>query len=357
MSIHTAPGAGEQPAPGLPALESTGHVLLAQRPAAGRGRWWRSDWASFALRRAGGLVLSVALLVIVTFLIVPLLPGDPAVSMLGTKATPEAIDALRDRMGLNDPLLMQFGHYLANIVQGQFGDSFRYGIPVSEIIATKLPYTAGLAFGAIVLVLLVAIPLGMLIGVLTRAGRRGWLATGFGAVAGFFASFPAAVAGTLLVVVFAIWLGALPAGGAETPSSAVLPIIGLSLGPIFAVARVVRQETYTVLQQDFMRTAKGKRLRAAYRYLVHALPNLMASTLTLTGLVLAGLIGGTVVIETVFSYPGLGLEVVQSIIYKDYPTIQGIILIIGGLAILINLLVDVVLGVIDPRTLGGQNHG
>jgi peptide/nickel transport system permease protein len=106
-----------------------------------------------------------------------------------------------------------------------------------------------------------------------------------------------------------------------------------------------------------MRTAKGHRLRALRLYIVHALPNLMASTLTLTGLILASLIGGTVVIETVFSYPGLGLEVVQSIIYKDYPTIQGIILVIGSLAILINLLVDIVLGVIDPRTLGGGHHG
>lgn len=355
MSVQLPSGAGLAPAPEVPAPDPTAHVLLQQR--AGRRQWWRSDWAVFALRRAGGLLLSASLLVVVTFLIVPLLPGDPAVAMLGTDATPQAVEALRERMGLNDPLWVQFGAYLGNLFQGEFGRSFRYGIPVGDIIATKLPYTAGLALGSIAVVLLVAIPLGMLVGVLTRGGRRGWLATLFGAVAGFFASFPAAVAGTLLVVVFAIWLRLLPAGGADVAGSAVLPIVALALGPTFAVARVVRQETYTVLQQDFMRTARGKRLPAARRYLEHALPNLMASTLTLTGLVLAGLIGGTVIIETVFSYPGLGLEVVQSIIYKDYPTIQGIILVIGGLAILINLLVDVVLGMIDPRTLGGRSHG
>lgn len=359
-------GAGFAPAPGLPGPDSagkplpdnTGHIALVRRAApSSKAQWWRSDWAAFAMRRAGGLILSVGLLVAVTFLIVPLLPGDPAVAMLGTDATPEAIEQLREKMGLNAPLWAQFVAYLGHLAQGEFGTSFRYGIPVSEIIATKMPYTARLAFGAIFAVLVVAIPFGMLIGVATRGGRRSWLATGFGAVAGFFASFPSAVAGTVLVIVFAIWLKALPAGGAESGASLILPVVALALGPTFAVARVVRQETYTVLQQDFMRTARGKRLPALRRYVTHALPNLMASTLTLTGLVLAGLIGGTVIIETVFSYPGLGLEVVQSIIYKDYPTIQGIILVIGLLAIGINLLIDVVLGVIDPRTLGGQKHG
>ncbi|UOQ57470.1 ABC transporter permease [Leucobacter allii] len=340
-----------------PPVDTTQHLAtIARRERAGRFAWLRSDWAAFAVRRLGGLVLSFALLVVVAFLIVPLIPGDPAVAMLGTNATPEAVTALRERLGLDEPLWAQFVHFLGNLLQGEFGSSFRYGVPVSEIIATKLPYTALLALGSIVVVLVVAIPLGMTVGVLTRGGRRGALGTVFGAVAGFLASFPAYVAGTLLVVVFAIVLRVLPAGGVDAPGFWVLPIASLALGPTFAVARVVRQETYTVLQQDFMRTARGRRLRAVRLYLVHALPNLMTSTLTLTGLILAGLIGGTIIIETVFSYPGLGLEVVQSIIYKDYPTIQGIILVIGALAILINLLIDIVLGAIDPRTLGGH-HG
>ncbi len=345
--------------PSAPALgDSTRHIaaVVGRRPGS-RGAWLRSDWASFAIRRLGGLVLSLVLLVLVTFLIVPLIPGDPAVAMLGTNATPEAVAALRERLGLDDPLWQQFVHFVGNLLHGEFGTSFRYGAPVSDIIATKLSYTALLAFGSILVVLVVAIPLGMLVGVLTRGGRRGALGTVFGAVAGFLASFPTYVAGTLLVIVFSIGLGVLPAGGVDSSGFWVLPVAALALGPTFAVARVVRQETYSVLQQDFMRTAKGHRLRVVRLYLVHALPNLMASTLTLTGLILAGLIGGTIIIETVFSYPGLGLEVVQSIIYKDYPTIQGIILVIGLLAILINLLIDVVLGIMDPRTLGGHQHG
>ncbi|MEP6843349.1 MAG: ABC transporter permease [Pseudolysinimonas sp.] len=333
-------------------------TVLANAPALGiRRRFARSDWGGFAVRRLGGLILSLALLVVLTFLIVPLIPGDPAIAILGSHATPQAIAVLHKKLHLDLPLPSQFVVYLRGLFTFDLGDSFRYGTPVATTIVTKLPYTAAVALGSIAVVILVAIPLGMLIGVLTRGGRRSWLAVGFGAVAGFFASFPTYVAGTLLIVVFAIWLKLLPAGGLSTPNAFVLPIAALALGPTFAVARVVVQETYAVLHQDFIRTARGRRLRAARLYLRHALPNLMASTLTLTGLILASLLGGAIVIETVFGLPGLGLEVVQAIIYRDFPIIQGVVLTIGSLAILINLLIDIVLGIIDPRTLGGPANG
>lgn len=330
--------------------------LAAPMQARPRMRWHRTTWGSFVLRRGGGLLLSLALLVLMTFLIVPLIPGDPAVAILGTDATPDAVAALRERLNLDLPLWQQFAIYLQSLAAFDLGDSFRYSTPVLTTIVTKLPYTAALAFGAIAVVVVVSIPLGMTIGVLTRGGRRPGLAVGFGVVAGFLASFPAYVAATLLIVVVSIWWRLLPPGGVTAPGWFVLPIAALALGPTFAVARVVRQETYSVLHQDYMRTARGRRLRSARLYVRHALPNLMASTLTLTGLILAGLLGGAIIIETVFSIPGLGSEVVQAIIFKDYPVIQGIILTIGVIAILINLLIDVVLGLIDPRTLGGPAH-
>ena len=330
---------------------------LADAPALGiRRRFTRSSWGGFALRRLGGLILSLALLAILTFLIVPLIPGDPAIAILGPDATPASLAAMREKLHLDLPLWTQFGLYIQGLVTFDLGESFRYGSPVTTTILTKLPYTATLAFGAIAVVILVAIPLGMLIGVLTRGGRRPALATAFGAIAGFLASFPAYVVATLLIIVFAIGLHILPAGGASGTGAFVLPIAALALGPTFAVARVVRQETFDVLQQDYIRTARGRRIRAARLYLRHALPNLMASTLTLTGLILAGLLGGAVIIETVFGLPGLGMEVVQAIIYRDYPVIQGIVLTIGTIAIVINLIIDILLGLIDPRTLGGPNN-
>ena len=330
---------------------------LADAPALGiRRRFTRSSWGGFALRRLGGLVLSLALLAILTFLIVPLIPGDPAIAILGPDATPASLAAMREKLHLDLPLWTQFGLYIQGLVTFDLGESFRYGSPVTTTILTKLPYTATLAFGSIAVVILVAIPLGMVIGVLTRGGRRPVLATGFGAIAGFLASFPAYVVATLLIIVFAIGLQILPAGGSSGTGAFVLPIAALALGPTFAVARVVRQETFDVLQQDYIRTARGRRIRAARLYLRHALPNLMASTLTLTGLILAGLLGGAVIIETVFGLPGLGMEVVQAIIYRDYPVIQGIVLTIGTIAIVINLIIDILLGLIDPRTLGGPNN-
>ncbi|MBY4214165.1 ABC transporter permease [Rhodococcus fascians] len=333
-------------------------TLPTGAPALGFGRRIaQNSWSGFALRRLGGLVLSLALLVVLTFLIVPLIPGDPALAILGPDARPDAIAAVHERLHLDLPLWSQFELYIRGLFSFDLGDSFRYSTPVTETIATKLPYTATLAFGSIAVVILVAIPLGMTIGVLTRGGRRPALATGFGSVAGFFASFPAYVAGTILVIIFAIWLRVLPAGGVSSAGSFILPIAALATGPAFAVARVVRQETFEVLQQDYVRTARGRRISSARLYLRHALPNLMASTLTLTGLILAGLLGGAVIIETVFSLPGLGLEVVQAIIYRDYPVIQGIVLTIGTIAIVINLVIDVLLGLIDPRTLGGPTNG
>ncbi|WP_104045424.1 ABC transporter permease [Arthrobacter sp. ZGTC412] len=332
--------------------------LTTPAPPLGIGhRIARSTWGSFALSRLGGLFLSLALLVVLTFLIVPLIPGDPAVAILGPDATPEAVAALRKKLNLDLPLYEQFVLYLQGLLSLDLGNSFRFGTPVTALIATKLPYTAQLAFASILVVILVAIPLGMLIGVLTRGGRRPALALGFGTVAGFLASFPGYVAATLLVVVFGLWLKVLPAGGVDSPFAFVLPTAALAFGPTFAVARVVRQETYMVLEQDYLRTARGRRLSTLRLYLRHALPNLLTSTLTVSGLILAGLLGGAIVIETVFSIPGLGNEVVNAIIVKDYPLIQGIVLTIGGLAILINLLIDVILGVIDPRTLGGSSNG
>ncbi len=326
---------------------------LAKTPAPPRGRG-RSLWVDYALRRAGGLLLSLSLLVVVTFFIVPLIPGDPAVAIAGADATTEQIEAIRQRLGLNDPLHVQFVRYLAGIFTGHLGDSFAYDQPVGNIILLKMPYTLQLAGISILVVLLVSIPIGMLVGILTQGGRRRWLDVAFGGVTGTLQSVPQYVTSTILVVIFAIALGLLPAAGAEGPRSLVLPVLGIVLGPICSVARLVRRETSTVLEQDYMRTARGSRLPEIRLYARHALPNLLTTALTLSGLILAGMLGGAIIVETVFSWPGLGQEVVTAILYKDYPVIQGVILVLGTIAILMNLLIDVILGVIDPRSLGAN---
>lgn len=314
-----------------------------------------SPWLAFAIRRAGGICLSVGLLIVVTFFMVPLIPGDPAVAVAGADATSQQINAIRESLGLNEPLWLRFVHYLGGIFTGQLGNSFAYHQSVASIIATKLPFTATLAACGIALVLIVAVPAGMAAGILTRGNRNRWLDTTFGAITGFFQAVPQYVMATVLVVIFGIALAVLPVAGAVGPKSIILPVAALAIAPICSVARVVRRETAAVLEQDFMRTARGHRLAAIRLYGRHALPNLLTTALTLSGLVLSGMLGGAIIVETVFSWPGLGREVITAIVNKDYPVIQGIILVLGLMAIVINLLIDVVLGVIDPRTLGGKS--
>lgn len=335
--------------------DSTPRGSLVEPRGGGRGL---SPWAAYALRRGSGVILSLALLVVVTFFMVPLIPGDPAVAVAGADATSEQINAIRISLGLNEPLGVRFVHYVGNLFTGNLGNSFAYGTPVSTIIATKLPFTAEIAALGIAVVLLVAIPAGMAVGVLTRGGRRRWLDLGFGMATGLFQAVPQYVVSTMLVVVFAISLRLLPAAGAATLSSLILPVAGLAIAPVCSVARVVRRETSTVLEQDYLRTARAWRLKPLRLYARHALPNLLTTSLTLAGLILSGMLGGAIIVENVFNWPGLGKEVVTAIVNKDYPVIQGIILVLGFLAIILNLLVDVILGIIDPRTLGGRgSHG
>ncbi|QBI56684.1 ABC transporter permease [Streptomonospora litoralis] len=327
-------------------------------PAATQGaaRPARSPWPRFLMRRLGGVAVVLAVLVVATFLLVQLVPGDPARQVAGPDATPRQIAAVEQRLGLDRPPLERFTSYVGGLVTGDLGTSFRTGQPVLEVIAGRLPFTAQLALLAVLAVLVIAVPLGMAVAVACRGGRRRRLDTLFSTATSVFGSTPEYIVGTALVLVFAVWLGWLPAAGAATVPSLLLPIAAVALPPACHLSRIVRREAAVVLEQDYMRTARGKRLGGWALYVRHALPNLLTSALTLGGLLLAGLLGGTVIVESVFAWPGLGTLVVQAILNRDYPVIQGIVLVIGLLATLVNLFVDVCLGVLDPRSLHGRGE-
>ena len=206
------------------------------------------------------------------------------------------------------------------------------------------------------LVLAIAVPLGMAVAILTRGGRNRWLDAGFNFVTSLIYSVPQYVVATLLVVVFAVTLRWFPAAGAATLNSLVLPTAALMLGPACVISRIVRRETAAVLEKDYIRTARGWRLGVLRTNARYVLPNLVTTTLTLSGLILAAQLGGAVVIETVFAWPGLGQGIVNAILQRDYPVIRGIILVLGLLATLIIILVDLILAIIDPRNLGGTTH-
>lgn len=308
-------------------------------------------WVRFAARRSGQFVISVWVLISASFLMIHLIPGDPVRAALGPTAPASLVAARRAALGLNDPLLAQYGHYLRGIFTGHLGTSVSSQLPVSDVIGQRLPATVELAVLAFAVAVALAIPLGVGMGVVTRGGRARRAELAFSGTSVVFGSVPEFLLGVGLVYVFGVSLGVLPVAGRSGAESYILPVLSLAIGPAAALARIMRVEMLSVLQADYVRTARAKRLPAWKVYLGHALPNALTAAITLGGLLLSGLVAGTVLVETVFAWPGLGSTIVQSILAKDYPVVQGVVLVYGAGVLLINLAVDVVLALLDPRSV------
>jgi len=312
----------------------------------------RSDnpWLSFLVRRGGQFILSVWVLVTAAFLMIHLVPGDPVRAALGMNAPVELVEARRAALGLDQPLFAQYFHYIGGLFTGDMGTSMITGQPVSAIISTRLPATLQLALLAVVLVLLVSVPLGVTMAVATRGGRRRGLELAFATGSVVLAAIPEFLLAVGLVYFFAVSLGWFPVAGNTAPFALVLPVVALAVAPIAVFSRIIRVEVLSVLGQDFIRTARAKRLAPRRIYSRHALPNAMTATLTLTGLLLTGMVAGTVLVENVFAWPGLGTMIVQSILTKDYSVVQGIVLVYGIGVLIVNLVIDVILALLDPRS-------
>lgn len=307
-------------------------------------------WRRFLLRRALRLCLSVAVLVVGTFALIHLVPGDPVRAALGITAPVELVETRRTMLGLDRPLPEQFWSYVTGLLSGDLGTSMSSGLPVAQIIADRFPSTLRLAALAFAVVMLLAIPVGMALGVATRDGRRRQLELGFVASSNALVAVPGFLLAVGSVWVFAVLLDVLPVAGKSGPESWILPVVALAAGPAASLALIVRVEMLRVLGQDYMRTARAKRLPARLLYLRHALPNMLTAALTLGGLLLGGLVAGTVLVENVFAWPGLGTTIVGSINQRDYPVVQGVVLVLGAAVLLINLVVDLLIGLIDPRS-------
>jgi len=305
----------------------------------------------FAARRVGRLAVSVWVLVTAAFLMLHLIPGDPVRAALGIKAPVDMVRARRAALGLDDSLLVQYVRFLKNTARGDFGTSITSGLPVSQTISDRLPGTLELALVAFVVIIALAVPVGVTMAVLTRGGRRRAAELTFTSTTAVVAAVPEFLGAVGLVYLFAVHLGWFPVAGRAGLDSYVLPVLALAIGPVAVLARIVRVETLAVLEQDFVRTARAKRLPPRLVYLRHALPNALTATLTLGGLLLSGLVAGTVLVENVFAWPGLGSTMVQSILSRDYPTVQAVVLVYGLGVLLVNLVVDVLLALLDPRSM------
>lgn len=306
--------------------------------------------AGYLARRTARLIGSLLVLVTAAFLMIHLVPGDPVRAALGLTASPEVVAARRESLGLNDPVPVQFSDWVGGLVTGDLGTSMVSGLPVAETIGVRLPATAGLALLAFVVVMAVAVPLGLTMAVLTRGGRRRGAELAFTSTGAAVAAVPEFLLGVGLIFAFGVTLGWLPVAGRDGPESYLLPVVALAAGPAVALARIVRVEVLSVLGSDFVRTARAKRLPAWRVYGRHAFPNALTSTLTISGMLLSSMIVGTVLVEVVFAWPGLGRTFVEAILAQDYPLVQAIVLLYGAIVLLVNLLVDVLLAVLDPRS-------
>lgn len=308
---------------------------------------------SYLLNRLAGLVAVMFLVATIVFLIIRLTPGDPAAVMLGPEATQQDVEQLRTRLGLDKPLPMQYATWMGQLARGDLGQSIFLNKPVLSALADRAEPTFLLTLMSLIIATGIAVPVGIL-----SAVKRGTaLDQSVLSFSMFTSSVPSFWLGLLLMQVFAVKLGWLPVsgyGGPDAPLSVrithlILPAVVLGLVNSALITRFIRASMLDVLRDDYVRTARAKGLTERRVILKHALRNALIPILTVLGLTTALLISGAVVTETVFGVPGVGSLVVSAVLRRDYPVIQGALLVVAALYVLINLLIDLLYLAVDPR--------
>jgi peptide/nickel transport system permease protein len=308
---------------------------------------------AFIARRLLATIPVLLFVAVFVFMLLRLTPGDPAAVIAGDNATADQVDAIRTKLGLDEPLLTQFYIWSGKMLVGDFGESFFFKKTVAELIAQRIEPTLMLALCAIVLAVSLAVP----IGVLAAARQGGWvdrIVMGF-SVAGF--SVPVFVIGYLLIYVFAILLGWLPVQGYRRLSEGfgefivrmILPSITLAVVYIALISRITRASVIETLGEDYIRTARAKGLPGHTVLLRHALRNAAVPIITIIGIGIALLIGGAIITESVYNIPGIGRLTVDAVLARDFPVIQIVIMMFSFVYVLINLLIDLAYSLLDPR--------
>jgi len=298
----------------------------------------------FLLRR---LLQSLVVLLGVSFVVFLILwlTGDPAAVMLPPDASAEDIRAFRQAMGFNDPFIVQYGRFVGGALRGDFGQSIRHGEPAFGLVVERMPATFELAGAALVLALSIAIPAGIV-----SAVRRNSLADYLSTVIALVGqSMPTFWLGIMLILLFSVRLNLLPSSGSGTLEHLVLPAVTLGLFTTARITRLTRSGMLEVLGQDFIRTARAKGVGARRVVWKHALKNAAVPIVTIVGIELGTLLGGSVITETIFAWPGVGRLSVQAIYNRDYPVVQAAVFLLASTFIVVNLLVDLVYTWLDPR--------
>jgi len=308
------------------------------------------DRTAYILGRFLQMIPTVIVITVLVFLMVHLIPGDPATIMLGLKATPEKIAALTEHLGLNKPLPVQFAIFVKNLIRGDLGDSLVSRIPVVELIKRRLPLTLFLATYAAVLAVIIAFPLGLL----AALKRNTWIDQVIRAVFVTVLSTPAFWIGIILLIFLGIKIPIFPVGGAgrtftERLYYLFLPALALGLHLAAVLTRNLRDGIIAALSSEHVVFARAKGLRERWVLLKHVLRNAMVPALTIIGIHMSWLVGGSVVVETVFALPGVGWTMVQAIMGRDYPVVQGLTFTFGILVSLVYLITDIAYSFLDPR--------
>ena len=308
---------------------------------------------AYILRRLLATIPVMVVVALFVFLLLHLTPGDPAAVIAGDEATPQAVEMIRAKLGLDRPIYEQFGIYVSNLLRGDLGTSIFSNLPVTKLVMQRLEPTVVLAITTIVMAILLAVPMGVVAAWKARSAVDR-VVMGF-SVLGF--AVPVFLVGYVLIYIFSIELKWLPVQGyspmaegiGKTAQSIVLPAFALSMVYMALIARITRASMMEVLSEDYIRTARAKGVATIFVLLRHALKNAAVPIVTVIGIGLTLLISGVVITETVFNIPGLGRLTVDAILKRDYPIIQGLIILFAGVKVMVNLLIDISYVFFDPR--------
>ncbi len=301
--------------------------------------------ARYALKRILAMIPVLIGISIVIFTLLYFTPGDPARMLLGDLATEEEVEALREEMGLNDSFFERYIRYMGDLLQGDLGISYVSKLPVSEEIMTRLPVTARVAF----LVIIFAVVVGVPAGIISAAKQYSFIDNFVRIISLLGITMPSFWLALLLVLLFSVKLGWLPASGLYGPIYYIMPVISIAAVPVATIARITRSSMLEVIRSDYIRTARAKGQAENVILFKHALANALIPILTIVGIQFAGGLGGAVVNEQVFAIPGLGKMMVDAIKARNYPLVQGSVLVLAVLQSSVNLVVDLLYALVDPR--------
>ena len=299
----------------------------------------------YTIKRILQVIPVLLIISFICFMMIRLVPGDPVANMLGVNASKEAIAAQRAELGLDKPLLTQYGDFLVKALQGDLGKSITTRRPVIDEIAQRYPATLKLALGATVF----AAGVGITFGVLSAVKQNKLTDNVIMVFSLLSVSTPSFFLALVMMLLFSIHLGWLPSMGLRTPLHYVLPIITLGMQSVGLIARTTRSSMLEVLRQDYIRTSRSRGISQAVIVMRHAFKNALIPVVTVVGLRFGGLLAGSMLVEAVFSVPGIGRFMVDGVLKRDYPVVQGTVLVLATTFVLVNLAVDLIYALIDPR--------